>query len=105
MVHLRCDEPVQIQVLSQNQAGRSNEMARPTLIYDVGMDSGHSSKLQHQVKWAHFGRSLHVSQMTANWGRAAFQADEYILGIIVNFVRNKLPFSVTWLACSSGFFP
>ena len=55
--------------------------------------------------WAHFGRSLHVSQMTANWGRAAFQADEYILGIIVNFVRNKLPFSVTWLACSSGFFP
>ena len=55
--------------------------------------------------WAHFGRLLHVSQMTANWGRAAFQADEYILGIIVNFVRNKLPFSVTWLACSSGFFP
>jgi hypothetical protein len=43
--------------------------------------------------------------MTANWGRAAFQADEYILGIIVNFVGNKLPFSVTWLACSSGFFP
>jgi len=43
--------------------------------------------------------------MTASWGRAAFQADEYILGIIVNFVRNKLPFSVTWLACSSGFFP
>jgi hypothetical protein len=43
--------------------------------------------------------------MTANWGRAAFQADEYILGIIVNFVRNKLSFSVTWLACSSGFFP
>jgi len=55
--------------------------------------------------WAHFGRSLHVSEMTANWGRAAFQADEYILGIIVNFVTNKLPFSVTWLAYSSGFFP
>jgi hypothetical protein len=66
--------------------------------------SARSKKVEF-TGWAHFGRSLHVSQMTANWGRAAFQADEYILGIIVNFVGNKLPFSVTWLACSSGFFP
>jgi hypothetical protein len=63
------------------------------------------SKIWTLLLWAHFGLSLHVSQMTANWGRAAFQADEYILGIIANFVRKKLPFSVTWLACSSGFFP
>jgi hypothetical protein len=62
MVHLRCDEPVQFQVLSQNQAGRSNEMTRPTLIYDVGMDSGHSSKLQHQVKWALRSHSLQLSR-------------------------------------------
>ena len=65
MVHLRCDEPVRIQVLSQNQAGRSNEMTRPTLIYDVGMDSGHSIKLQHQVKWALNCHSLQFEGMTA----------------------------------------
>ena len=69
------------------------------------MVNRHALQCRLRWLWAHFGRSLHVSQMTANWGRAAFQADEYILGIIVNFVGNKLPFSVTWLACSSGFFP
>jgi hypothetical protein len=48
--------------------------------------------LQHSALWAHFGRSLHISQMTANWGRAAFQADEYILGIIVNLSETNFPF-------------
>jgi hypothetical protein len=30
--------------------------------------------------------------MTANWVRAAFQADEYILGIIVDFGKKNFPF-------------
>jgi hypothetical protein len=30
--------------------------------------------------------------MTTNLERAAFQADEYILGIIANFVRKNFPF-------------
>jgi len=54
--------------------------------------NGHSENAYLRSLWAHFGRSLHVSQMTANWGRAAFQADEYILGIIANFVRKNFPF-------------
>ncbi|MBT4568170.1 MAG: hypothetical protein HOC45_09700 [Marinovum sp.] len=49
--------------------------------------------------------SLHLSQMTANWGRAAFRADKYILGITVNFDRSELPYSVTSLARFSDFFP
>jgi hypothetical protein len=49
-------------------------------------------KKKELTGWALSSRSLHVSQMTANWGRAAFQADEYILGIIANFVRKNFPF-------------
>jgi len=61
MVHLRCHEPVRIQKLSYNQVGLSNEMARPTLIFDGCMDSGHSSMLQHSALWAlssHLARSV-----------------------------------------------
>ena len=63
-----------------------------TLLIVQNDQSRPSRNLQYQALWAHFGRSLHVSQMTANWGRAAFQADEYILGIIANFVRKNFPF-------------
>jgi len=62
------------------------------LVWCRTIGNGHSFKAQQRSRWAHFGRSLHVSQMTANWGRAAFQADEYILGIIANFVRKNFPF-------------
>ena len=61
------------------------------------MVNRHALQCRMRWLWAHFGRSLHVSQMTANWGRAAFQADEYILGIIANFVRKTSLFG--HLAC------
>ena len=88
MVHLRCDEPVQFQVLSQNQAGRSNEMTRPTLIYDVGMDSGHSSKLQHQVKWALNSHSLRDHLTVTMRDKARFRG-----------IRNKAARSVLCDTC------
>jgi hypothetical protein len=43
--------------------------------------------------------------MTANWGRAAFGADDYILGAIEGFAKYAFPYSVTSLAYSSHFFP
>ena len=69
------------------------------------MVNRHALQCRMRWLWALSSRSLHVSQMTANWGRAAFQADEYILGIIVNFDKYELPYSVTSLACFCDFFP
>ena len=86
-------------ILFCNGFGRSLRSKKPSGAFR------HSIIVQNPSLWARSSRSLYLSQMTANWGRAAFGADDYILGAIEGFAKYAFPYSVTSLAYSSHFFP